>query len=231
VNGEIIESLRHARSRKDFHHFNNGLIVTADNYSIRDNEGMVRLTGAQIVNGLQTVKSIYNAVSEKRGVDFEDLAECVVPVKVIRTVEAKFVGQIVRATNNQNPMAQRNLRSNNVEQKVLRTGFSLLPHRWFYQLKEGEWDSLTSESYKFFEQVVGFKASEFKPVAARKAGRVIDNQEAAKAWLAFIGFADEAGDRVTHFFSVDKIYDLAFGCRPTVGYWGGVQFGSGLGQG
>ncbi|WP_433968028.1 hypothetical protein [Tunturiibacter gelidiferens] len=73
--------------------------------------------------------------------------------------------------------------------------------------------------FTFFEQVIGFKSSEFKPVGSRKGGRVIDNQEAAKAWLAFIGFSDEAGDRVTHFFSDDKIYDRAFGSRPTSDYW------------
>lgn len=226
VNGEIIQSLEHSKSRKNFHHYNNGLIIVATNYSIRDNEAIVRLTGAQIVNGLQTVRSIYNAVGDKR-VTFDQLeTECVVPVKVIKTSEAKFVDQIVRATNNQNPMAQRNLRSNNLEQKVLRKGFNMLPRRWFYQLKEGEWDSLTSESARFFEQVIGFKPSEFKPVPTRKAGRVIDNQEAAKAWLAFIGFADEAGDRVTHFFSEDKIYDLAFGSRPSPEYWS--EFGAAL---
>ncbi|WP_433969602.1 AIPR family protein [Tunturiibacter gelidiferens] len=117
VNGEIIESLAHSKSRKNFHHYNNGLIIVAVNYSIKDSDTVVRLTGAQIVNGLQTVKSIYNSVSDKQ-VSFEDLdAECVVPVKVIQTSDAKFVDQIVRATNNQNPMAQRNLRSNNLEQK------------------------------------------------------------------------------------------------------------------
>jgi hypothetical protein len=116
-------------------------------------------------------------------------------------------------------MAQRNLRSNNNEQKVLRKGFAMLDPRWFYQLKEGEWESLTGEQSRFFEQVVGFKSSAFKPSPNKKSGRVIDNQDAAKAWLAFIGFADEAGDRVTHFFSDDKIYDRAFASRPSTSYW------------
>jgi AIPR protein len=219
VNGEIIQSLCHSKSRKNFHHYNNGLIIVTDNYSIRDQDNVIRLSGAQIVNGLQTVKSIYNAVSDKQ-VSISDLDDdCVVPVKIIKNSEAKFVASVVRATNNQNPMAQRNLRSNAVEQKLLRKGFQMLSPRWFYQVKEGEWDSLTSEQSRFFEQVVGFKASDFKPIPSKKAGRVIDNQEAAKAWLAFIGFGDEAGDRVTHFFAEDKIYDLAFSSRPTAKYW------------
>ena len=64
----------------------------------------------------------------------------------------------------------------------------MLSPRW---LKEGKWESLTSV-VAFFEQVIGFRPSEFKRMPTRKAGRVIDNHEAAKARLAFIGFANEA---------------------------------------
>ncbi|MBI3850705.1 MAG: AIPR family protein [Verrucomicrobia bacterium] len=177
------------------------------------------MTGAQIVNGLQTVKSIYNAVSSKE-VSLEDLEEnCVVQVKVIQTNEPTFISQIVQATNNQNPMSQRNLKANNREQKQLRTGFASLTPRWFFQVKEGEWDSLTSEGSRFFKQVVGFPPMEFKPDPGRKRGRVIDNQEAAKAWLAFIGFADLAGDRVTHYFAESEVYEIAFTMRPTDLHW------------
>lgn len=65
--------------------------------------------------------------------------------------------------------------------------------------------------------------AEFRPSPTKKLGRVIDNQEAAKAWLAFTGFADLAGDRVTHFFSDGTIYDRAFGSRPSHDYW--LKFG------
>jgi hypothetical protein len=219
INGEIVGSLRHHQSRKRFHHYNNGLIIVAKRYKLNDQEGRVRIFGAQIVNGLQTVKSIYNAVVTKEASIEEIEADCVVQVKLISTPDADFVSHIVRSTNNQNPMAPRNLRSNNREQKTLRTGFTLLNPKWFYQLKEGEWDSLTGEGSHFFEQVVGYKASAFRPDPARKFGRVIDNQDAAKAWLAFIGFADQSGDRVTHYFADEKVYKQAFGSRPSAQYW------------
>lgn len=219
INGEIVRSLKFHRSRKQFHHYNNGLIVVARNYSVHEKDGKVRLNEAQIVNGLQTVKLIYNAVSTKE-VPLSDLEnECLVQVKVITPADAEFVSKVVQSTNNQNPMAARNLRSNNREQKILRKGFSLLSPRWFYQLKEGEWRSLTSEGARFFEQVVGYKPSDFKPEPTRQAGRVIDNQDAAKAWLAFIGFADQSGDRVTHYFADDEVYELAFNSRPSDDYW------------
>jgi hypothetical protein len=219
INGEIIESLSFSKSRKRFHHYNNGLIVVARNYSMLDHDLRIRLEDAQIVNGLQTLKSIYNAVATRR-VQVEELdKECVVQVKVISTEEIDFVSKVVRSTNNQNPMAARNLRSNNREQKILRKEFQMLSPKWFYQVKEGEWKSLTGEDARFFEQVVGVRSSEFRPEPSRKFARVVDNQTAAKAWLAFIGFADESGDRVTHFFSEDKVYELAFGSRPTDEYW------------
>ena len=226
INGEIVESLTHSKSRKRFHHYNNGLIVVARSYSLRDEDSRIQLIEAQIVNGLQTVKSIYNAVSSKeaRLTDLE--AECVDQVKVISTEEADFVSSVVKATNNQNPMAARNLRSNNREQKTLRTGFDMLIPRWFYQVKEEEWKSLTSEGARFFEQVVGRRPAEYKPEPTRSFARVVDNQDAAKAWLAFIGMADYAGDRVTHFFADEKVYDLAFKSRPTPDYW--KSFGASL---
>ena len=222
INGEIVRSLKFQKSRRQFHHYNNGLIIIAKNYSISEKENCVRLHEAQIVNGLQTVKSIYNAIATKEVGVAELEKDCVVQVKVITAADADFVSKVVQSTNNQNPMAARNLRSNNREQKVLRRGFALLTPRWFYQLKEGEWKSLTSEGARFFEQVVGYRQSEFKPEPTRQFARVIDNQDAAKAWLAFIGFADQSGDRVTHFFAEDSIYERAFSSRPSNQYW--VEF-------
>jgi hypothetical protein len=211
--------LKRQKSRRQFHHYNNGLIIVAKRYKVNEQEGKIRIFGGQIVNGLQTVKSIYNAVVTKE-VSLEEIEEdCVVQIKLISTPDADFVSRIVRSTNNQNSMSPRNLRSNSREQKVLRTGFTLLNPKWFYQLKEAEWESLTGEDARFFEQVVGYKASAFKPEPTRKYGRVIDNQDAAKAWLAFIGFADQSGDRVTHYFGDDKVYEQAFGSRPSAQYW------------
>lgn len=226
INGDILRSLQHLKTRKQFHHYNNGLIVVARRYALRQQQSCIHLTGPQIVNGLQTVKSIYNAV--KAGdVTREQLErECLLQVKVINTNDAEFVAKVVQATNNQNPMLARNLKANGREQKTLRAGFASLAPRWFLQVKEGEWESLTDEGGRFFKQVVGFNPAEFRAEPQRKKGRVVDNQDAAKAWLAFVGFADLAGDRVTHYFSDPDVYQLAFTMRPTERHW--ELFGSNL---
>jgi len=228
INGDIVRSLSYAKSRKRFHHFNNGLIVVAKSYSIREEKSkkqggeprkFVRLVEPQIVNGLQTVKSIYNAVASG-DVSVEDLrSECLVQMKVIQTGEADFVARVVQSTNNQNPMSARNLKGNTQEQRLLRAGLASLSPGWFLQVKEGGWESITDEGGRFFESIVGQSMAAFRPNPRVKRGRVIDNQEAAKAWLAFIGFADKAGERVAHFFADADTYDLSFGRRPTVQYW------------
>ena len=219
INGDILRSLQHQKTRRHFHHYNNGLIVVSKTYSVRDKQNCIHLTGPQIVNGLQTVKSIYNAVTAN-DVTREQLdRECLVQVKVINTSDADFVAKVVQATNNQNPMHPRNLKANGREQRVLRSGFASMTPRWFLQVKESEWESLTDEGGRFFKQVVGFTAVDFRPDPHRRKGRVVDNQEAAKAWLALIGFADLAGDRVTHYFSDPDVYQLAFGMSPTEHHW------------
>ena len=81
INGEIVRSLKFHKSRKQFHHYNNGLIIVAKNYSVLDKDEIVRLREAQIVNGLHTVKSIYNAVATKEVFVTDLESECVVQVK------------------------------------------------------------------------------------------------------------------------------------------------------
>jgi hypothetical protein len=221
VNGDIVNSLVHNKTRRRFHHYNNGLIIVCEKYAFMDQGALVKITGAQIVNGLQTVKSIYNAVTTKR-VSLTDLDEdCQVQVKIIRPNKDQqdFVADIVQATNNQNPMAPRNLKSNSREQRQLRREFALVEPRWFFQVKEGEWESLGEEAGRFFKPVVGYQRSDFKPEPRKRRGRVLDNQQLAKAWLAFIGFSDWAGDRTAHYFARPEVYDVAFRRCPTAEHW------------
>jgi len=219
VNRDIILSLKKQKSRRCFHHHNNGLIIVTQKYSVPQDNSKITLHQPQIVNGLQTVKSIFNAVSEKE-VSLDDLKkDCKVQVKVIRTDDPQSITDVVRATNNQNPMTPRNLKANNRDQKTLRTAFLNLTPRWFLQVKQGEWESLNQEGARFFKQIVGYPLTDFRPDPTKRKARVIDNEDAAKAWLAFTGFADLAGDRVTHFFSADDVYELAFQSRPAAERW------------
>lgn len=219
VNGDIVGSLSTVVGRKNFHHRNNGLIIIASNAKFSDHGKKVKLDNAQIVNGLQTVKSIYNAVSTKLAT-IEDLDNaCFVQTKVIQKSEPRFVTDIVQSTNNQNPMSRRNLKSNNREQIIILNKLSHIKPRWFYQRKQGEWESLTGEGGRYFRTVIGYSAKDYRPNPTKKKGRVIDNQDLVKAWLSFVGFPDWAADRTAHYFEKDDVYRTAFMSTPTDRHW------------
>lgn len=219
VNGEIIKSVSHHKSRRFFHHYNNGLIIVCQKYSFHGKYESVELTDAQIINGLQTVKSIYNAISNKEVLLEEIEKDCIIQIKLIQNQTPDTISKIVQATNNQNPMSPRNLKSNSREQKTLRAQFSNLTYKWLLQLKQGELDSLQQEGGRFFKNIIGFPQMDFQPDPKKKKIRCIDNQDLAKAWLAFIGFSDYSGDQTAHYFSDPKTYNLAFSVTPNSDHW------------
>jgi hypothetical protein len=172
-----------------------------------------------VVNGLQTIKSIHNAIAGGKVAISQLDGECWVQVKVIKNAEPDFIERVVATTNNQNRMHPRNLKSQTREQKLLHTLFKEYAFPWFYEIKEGQWASLTDENERFFKAVVQRSPKDFKPDPHKKAARIIDNEQLAKAWLAFVGLADRAADRVTHYFSEDELYQLSFNRRPSSEHW------------
>jgi AIPR protein len=114
--------------------------------------------------------------------------------------------ELVKSTNNQNPMQPRNLRSNDPEQVYYETLFADL--NWFYERKEGAWKAYVSDS-SLWGSLRGKKVGDFK---SKNTGQVrnIDNLEMAQAWLSFIGFSNEAIHFKRDIFSDEKFYDLVF---------------------
>ena len=119
--------------------------------------------------------------------------------------------ELIKSTNNQNPMQARNLRSNDPEQVYYETLFADLD--WFYERKEGAWKAFQSEL-----RTLGIIARQesLKLQICEKWGQVrsIDNLETSQAWLSFIGFSNEAIHNKRDIFSDEKFYELIFKKRP-----------------
>jgi len=218
VNKQIVESIVKDKSRKRFHHLNNGLLLIGSSYKIDDSRNNINISNFQIINGCQTVVSInkgFDRISndtEKVG-DFNE--KCLLQVKVIQRSKETMdmVDQLIISTNNQNPMSLRNLRSNTEEQQNIKNMFHHLPKRWFYQRKDGEFDAL-----KFGEigvGVSGFRKEEYK---GDSEYRVIDNQDLAKTWTCFCGFSSSAM-MTSDFFKDEGLYDRVFKRYPTDKLW------------
>lgn len=191
VNKRVVKTLQTPSRRGNFHHLNNGLLITCSNWSVSNHgkgPGSVTLTNPQIVNGCQTVSAIYDAYtnlddpSDEK--DFRDKVR--VQVKVLKDIKPELLDQIVVTTNDQNPMRPRNLKSNRPEQKATQQAFQdFLEAPYFYQRKDGEFESLRSDPR--------FKTKSFETGSTKKRyrNRVVDNVQLAKAWYSLVGGASQ----------------------------------------
>lgn len=191
VNKEIKRSISSRKGRIEFRHLNNGITIIADSiHGVGPKDKLSAIDVAQpgIVNGLQTVKSLHDGYKElndpRDQAHFEEA--CSVLCRVHGTASVSDVNQLIKATNNQNAMKPRNLRSNDPEQLIYEQLFAEL--NWFYQRKEGAWRAFKG-SHKGWPKLGGKLPKDFK---SGKAERVVDNEEIAQNWLCFIGYSKEA---------------------------------------
>jgi hypothetical protein len=229
VNKQIIKTLSEIQGQKRFHLLNNGVTISCDNWRIpnpksnsseQNSDKWVTLFGPQIINGCQTVISIYRAYTQ---MDDEykqrHLREnCLVPVRVIKTTKRQVLDEVVTASNNQNKMSQRNLRSNSRVQRVLQRKFDQLEHRWFYERKDGEYQSVKEYPTR------GIKPAYYQ---SSKTIRRVSNELIANAWLSFIGFSSQAFENINAFELVDDggRYEWLFEKRPNAQHWSSITYG------
>ena len=224
INKRIATALSTAKGRKSFHHYNNGLLMTCKSYHPssqrkdrqQDLAPRLKLSGPQIINGCQTVRAIcdaYESLTPEQQEDFREQAK--VQVKIIRTTDPEFIGELVISTNDQNPMNPRNLKSNTIEQRDIQKTFRTLPVKWFYERKDGEYKSLSVSS----SRVRWFHKSDY--TTGNRRSRIIDNQKLAKIWFAFIGNSQDALRGGVDYFKdePDGVYNRVFKSIPAPSFW------------
>ena len=218
VNKEIIKSLSTTSGQKRFHLLNNGVTISASSCSFSEDHLQVTLHNPQIINGCQTVISIFRGYNQmKDAFKLQHFTEnCYVPMRVIQTQDHSLLAEVVTASNNQNKMSPRNLRSNSRVQRVLQRKFDMLQYRYFYERKDGEFESIREYRQE--------RRSTFRPKNYQYSSRdyrEIDNENLAKAWLSFIGFSKDASEKIKAFESMDEggRYEWLFEKRPSAEHW------------
>jgi hypothetical protein len=211
VNKEIKRSVKSHRGRQEFRHLNNGLTIIAEGTSFvgpKDKPDALDLLRPGIVNGLQTVKSLHDAFKELTDPEDQKHFEenCTVLCRIHGPNAVRDVNLLIKATNNQNPMKPRNLRSNDPEQLTYEQLFA--EFGWFYERKEGAWRAF-KDNPKGWPKLRGKQAKHFR---SGKAERVVDNEVLAQNWLCFIGFSKDAINEKRAIFSPDNddLYRLSF---------------------
>lgn len=125
VNQGIDYTLRTETERGNFYFYNNGITLLCRKFeynALQDGNFQVRVEGLQIINGGQTCTTIQATLASLAGADAGmERAFVLVRLYQLPSDSADLVRSITYATNSQNPVDLRDLKSNDAKQKSLET--------------------------------------------------------------------------------------------------------------
>ncbi|MCA9559431.1 MAG: AIPR family protein, partial [Myxococcales bacterium] len=132
VNQAIARTLRDPRQRGDFYFFNNGITLTCAKFrhnALQGDDHQVRVEDLQVINGGQTCVTIQRVLAGLDPADF-DRAFVIVRLYELEDDDHEIVRAITYATNSQNPVDLRDLRSNDEVQQQLAMGLQALGYTY-----------------------------------------------------------------------------------------------------
>lgn len=131
VNEAVAETLRSHEQRPNFYFYNNGITIICTQFrhnALLAENTSVQLEGLQIVNGGQTSKTVQQIAGEV-GPEVAD-AQVLVRIYELPQEDQSFVQSITYATNSQNPVDLRDLRSNDAKQRELAQALGELGYQY-----------------------------------------------------------------------------------------------------
>lgn len=142
VNTAIYDTLQDESKRDHFYFFNNGITLVCRKFRYNALQGdsfQVKLENVQVINGGQTCKTIQEALNRPTllGSGSYENAYVLVRIYELSEEDQDFVHDITCATNSQNPVDLRDLRSNDVIQQQLELGIKDLGYVYRRQREEG----------------------------------------------------------------------------------------------
>ncbi|MBF0219853.1 MAG: AIPR family protein [Gammaproteobacteria bacterium] len=140
VNTAIHETLCDPQRSDKFYFYNNGITVVCDKFdynAFQKSDYKVQLKNMQVINGGQTCKTIQETLSGVLPGIVGESAYVMVRVYQLAETDKDFVQDITYATNSQNPVDLRDLRSNDEIQKQLEIGITDLGYTYKRQREEG----------------------------------------------------------------------------------------------
>jgi len=139
VNLAIHETLSDPSKSDKFYFYNNGITVVCDKFdynAFQKEDYQVQIKNMQIINGGQTCRTIQETLNDSLAYPPES-AYVMIRIYQLAETEKEFVRDITYATNSQNPVDLRDLRSNDEMQKQLEMGIHDLGYSYKRQREEG----------------------------------------------------------------------------------------------
>ncbi len=119
---EAIKNTLQGTERSNFYFYNNGITLTCDKFSynaLQSGNFQVRIDNLQIINGGQTCMTIYRTLKDPTLFARTSQAYVLFRLYQLPSGNEDLVRQITYATNSQNPVELKDLKSNDVRQKRL----------------------------------------------------------------------------------------------------------------
>jgi len=130
-------------SKKDnFYFYNNGITMVCSKFqhnALQANDWNVKIEDLQIINGGQSCKTIQQSISENPGLDYSQVYVLVRLYELSTENNDDLITDVTIATNSQNPVDLRDLRSNDEMQRTLE--LDILELGYVYKRKK---DTLTT---------------------------------------------------------------------------------------
>lgn len=140
VNSAIHNTLCDPKKSDKFYFYNNGITIVCDKFdynAFQQNNYKVQLKSLQVINGGQTCKTIQETLNEALPSFAGESAYVMVRIYQLAENNKEFVQDMTYATNSQNSVDLRDLRSNDDLQKQLELGIEDLGYTYKRQREEG----------------------------------------------------------------------------------------------
>lgn len=194
VNAQISDTLQSGSG--DFYFYNNGITVVCDKFNYnaaQQSDHKVSITNMQIINGGQTCKTIHKTLADAGDELAQDAYVMVRIYELPSDNTQDFVNKITQATNSQNPVSLRDLKSTDELQRNLATGMETLGYTYKRFREEGFNGSDTVTSLTTAEAVLAIwreKPHQAKFRRSEHFGKLYDlifkDLNAAQALLAVL---------------------------------------------
>lgn len=198
VNSAIHETLVAPDRRQDFYFFNNGITMVCRKFrhnALQGENYQLKIEGMQIINGGQTCKTIQQTLNQPDLLAGFEKVFVLLRLYELADEDQEFVRDITYATNSQNPVDLRDLRSNDEIQKQLEIGMSGLGYTYKRQRDDsGSGSSVitamiaaeaTLAIWRHMPQQARFRRKEH---FGKLYSSIFNNLQAAQALLAVLIF-------------------------------------------
>lgn len=133
VNNAIHDTLVSPDKQKDFYFFNNGITMTSTKMrhnALQGGDYQLKLENIQVINGGQTCKTIQQTLNETDDLSAFNEVYVLLRLYELESDDDQLIKEITFATNSQNPVDLRDLRSNDSLQIQLETGINALGYNY-----------------------------------------------------------------------------------------------------